>query len=193
MKIEIDVPDGVCGNYSVSTFEVTERDADLNNLRASMGQGRFILPGVYKRLKRGSVVVMSNTPVEIQDHRCFINKAEGNVLINGLGLGMALKAVLDRGKVNKVTVIEISPEVVSLVGPTFEKDQRVEIINASAFDYKPPKGVRYQAVWHDIWDDIDRGNLVEMTKLSRKYASRCDWQGHWCRRECLRHKRTYDR
>jgi hypothetical protein len=187
MKIEIDVPDGVCGEYTVESFEVSRIEADLYNIRS---RDRGIFPGTYKRLKRGGYLLMSNTPVEISDHIKFIHKATGDVLINGLGLGMALKAILDKPSVTSVTVVEISKEVISLVGPTYIKDPRVSIINDSAFDYKPPKGTRYQAVWHDIWDDICSTNLVEMERLHRKYGRRTDWQGSWCRLECLRLKRS---
>jgi hypothetical protein len=31
--------------------------------------------------------------------------------------------------------------------------------------------------------------LVEMRSLHRRYGSRCDWQGSWCRRECERARR----
>jgi len=190
MNIKIDVPDGVCGNYKIDTFEVSKEEAKWHNLRASLGRCRPILPGVYKRLKRGGTTVMSNTPMEIQDHINFIERAHGRVLINGLGLGMALKAILEREDLVSATVVEISPEVIELVAPTYESDPRVEIINADAFKYRPPRGRHYQAVWHDIWDDICGDNVSEMDKLHRKYRSKSDWQGSWCRRECLRQNRS---
>jgi len=191
MNITVQVPDGVCGKYKIDTFEITQEEADWNNVRASLGRCRMISPGIYKRLKRGSDTIMSNTPAEIQDHINFINNAHGRVLINGLGIGMALKAILEKDDVVSVTVVEIAPEVIELVGSTYTVDPRVEIINASAFDYKPPQGRHYQAVWHDIWDDLCGDNVIEMNKLHRKYARRSDWQGSWGRRECLMQRRHY--
>jgi hypothetical protein len=70
-----------------------------------------------------------------------------------------------------------------LVWPNYE-GQRCEVVCSSALDYKPPKGVTYGAVWHDIWDAICVDNLDEMKKLHRKYGRRADWQGSWCRYEC---------
>jgi hypothetical protein len=187
MNIEVKVPDGKSGAWSVETFEVTKEGAALENLRAAFGSGgRFIQPGFYKRLMRGGTVVMSNTPAEIRDHLGFIWKAQKaeNVLINGLGLGVALSEILKSDVVKRVDVVEISEDVIKLVGPTFASDPRVNIIHADAMEYQPPKGVRYGAAWHDIFDYICGDNLSTMTKLKRKYGRRCDWQGCWCEFLC---------
>lgn len=187
MKIKIDVPDGKSGDWEVSTFTVTRKDADMFNLRQSIHcRDRHIVEGKYKKLKRKDIVVMSNTPAEIADHYSFSNEAKrrgGDVLINGLGIGVALKMVSEY--VDSVTVIELSDDVISLCAPTYQNDPKIKIINADAFKWKPPKGKRYTCVWHDIWDNIEyEKNLPEMKKLHRKYGRRCDWQGSWCRAEC---------
>jgi spermidine synthase len=133
---------------------------------------------------RGRTVVMSNTPMEIRTNRAIIHNATGDVLINGLGIGMVLKAVLAKPDVRSVRVIEKHPEVIELVAPTYAPDPRVEIIQADCFDYEPPKGMRFNAVWHDIWDYICGDNLPEMHKLHRRYGRRADWQWSWCRERC---------
>ena len=183
MEIKVDVPDGKSGDWEVSTFEISEADAEFGNIRAMFSftnRGRTIEAGTYKRLTRNGQAIMSNTPAEISDHICFIYRAKkngGSILINGLGLGVALVAILESERVESVTVIEKSEDVIALVTPSFIHDERVGIIHADAFDWKPPKGVRYSSAWHDIWDDICEDNLSEITKLHRKYGKRCDWQG----------------
>lgn len=189
MLIDIDVPDGRSDDWAVETFMVSQREADFQNLRARISSSdRPIQPGKYKRLVCGKCVVMSNTPVEVMDHWEFIRTAQQveSVLINGLGLGVALKAVLDSNTVKKVKVIEIAESVIKLVAPSYRRDPRVEIIHADAFEYKPPRGERYRAVWHDIWNDICADNLPEMSKLKRKYTRRTAWQGCWCEEFCRR-------
>jgi len=192
MNISINVPDGVSGNWEVKTFNVSDDEARLHNMRASFqGGGRHIKAGDYKKLTRSGSVIMSNTPAEIRDHSAFICTAKrigGNILINGLGLGVALKEILTSDEVKNVTVIEKSADVISLSGSTYSKDKRVSIIHADAFDYKPPKGVRYDSVWHDIWDYICSDNLPEMTRLHRKYGKRADWQGSWGKELCQRQR-----
>jgi hypothetical protein len=186
MDIEVNVPDGKSGSWSVETFEVTQKDADFENLRAMFGGGRHIKVGKFKRLMHGRTVVMSNTPAEIKDHMGFIFKAQKaeNVLINGLGLGVALVEILKSDIVKRVDVVEISEDVIKLVAPTFAHDKRVNIIHADAMTYKPQKGIKYGASWHDIWSDICSDNLPAMKKLHRRYGRCSEWQGSWCRWLC---------
>ncbi len=196
MKISIDVPDGISGRWEVKTFEVSEEKAALFNLREDVrGTGRHVEAGTYKKLSRHGLVIMSNTPAEISDHVDFINEAKqrgGHILINGLGLGVALKEILKSEAVESVTVVEESQDVISLVATTYLKDSRVSIIEADAFEYEPPADKKYSAVWHDIWDSICSENLREMSKLCRKYRKLTDWQGCWAREECRIQKRKED-
>jgi predicted membrane-bound spermidine synthase len=124
---------------------------------------------------------MSDTPSEIRDHRGAIYNARGHVLIFGLGIGMVAKAILDKPEVTKVTVVDLSPDVIKLVGPTLlaKYGDKLEIIEADALTWKPPKGVRYGAVWADIWDEISEDNLKEMSTFNRRYGRLSDWHGNW--------------
>lgn len=191
MEILIDVPDGKRGVWAVETFSVSEADARFQNLRATFSfgsKGRFIRPGSYKRLMRGRKVIMSNVPAEIKDHSSFIYTARrkgGDILINGLGLGVCLVPILKSDKVHSVTVIEKEKDVIDLVGPTYLRDLRVTVVCDDALEYSPPKNKRYTCVWHDIWDDICADNLPSIHKLHRKYGKRCDWQGSWSREDLV--------
>lgn len=180
------VPAGESGKWRVEKFDVTEEELGIFNLRASMHGGRHMYPGSYTRLMRGGVVVMSDTHAELSDHYDFVREAQGHVLINGLGLGLCLQMILAKDDVERVTVVERSRDVIRLTWPTFMEEPRAGIYHASAFDWQPPRGERYGAVWHDIWDNICADNLPEMKALHRKYGRRTDWQGSWCRAECSR-------
>ncbi len=185
-KIDIKIPDGKSGDWSVETFTVSEGDANLHNMRCAINHRthRRIEPGTYKKLVRNGTIVMSNTPAEILDHVWFARWAKGAVLVNGLGLGVVLEMLLERPEVYHVTVIEKSKDVIRLVAPFYESNPKVTIVNADAFTYKPEKGRVYGAVWHDIWDYITSDNLPEMHKLHRKYGRRTKSQGSWCRELC---------
>ena len=187
---QITVPPGERGKWRVSRFDVGDKDSESTALRA-MFKGRGYVPaGTYTQLTcAGRGVVMSDTPDERRDHTFAAIKAKGHVLINGLGLGMVLGAILGKPEVERVTVVEIDPDVIALVGPHYACD-RLEIVAASAYDYAPPKGVRYGAIWHDIWDGFCTDNLPQMTKLKRKYGRRTDWQGCWGEEWCKRHAKS---
>jgi hypothetical protein len=189
--IPVTVPDGTSGDWTVETFTVDEYDARMHQLRCLFGGygSRGVRAGTYKRLSYKNSVVMSNTPAECADHWEPIHRATGHVLLNGLGLGVVLTAILEKPEVQQVTVIELSEDVITLVGPTFTDDARVTIIHADAFTWKPPRGVRYDVVWHDIWNEICTDNLAEMATLHRRYGRRCNWQGSWSKWECRRQRK----
>lgn len=177
MKVDICIPDGKSGIWEIETKTVTKQEADFGRLRALMRDGRFTPEGIYKGLLRGGSLIMSNTPDEIHDHYPFYRNAKDHVLINGLGLGVCIQMVLE--KVDQITVIEKSKDVINLVFPYYKDNSKVNIIHCDAYEYQPPKKIRYGAVWHDIWDDICTDNLPEMTRLHRKYGRKTDWQGSW--------------
>ena len=189
MKIDIDVPDGTSGDWKVESFEVGV--GDFSQTISAMKTGRYVPYGKYKRLLHGSTCVMSNTPDEIRDFSNFVYVAKGDILVNGLGLGVLLKALLNKPEVLSITVIEKSKDVIDLVSPSY-KDDRLTIINADAYEYQPPKGKRYDAVWHDIWNHICADNLDGMKTLHRKYGRRSDYQESWCRYKCEQHKKSND-
>lgn len=198
-KYKVDIPEGTEGSYTVEKFTVSEPEASFENTRAmfSFGcGGANIRPGTYTRLLRGNkssircVTVMSDTPDEIRDHLGPIMNAKGTVLIAGLGIGMVAAACLNKPEVDKVTVIELCPEVIHLVGDHLKgiHGDRLEIIQADIMQWKPPKGARYDVAWFDIWDDICTDNLEQMATLNRRFARRTDWKGCWKEEELKYHK-----
>lgn len=180
----VSIPDGQRGPWAIETFNVSRMEAEFHNLRCMMNRRRTseIRPGTYRRLRHASRgTVMSNTPMEVRTHRIAFAKATGSVLINGLGMGMILEAVLSKPDVTAVRVIELDADVLALVGPHFAHDPRVTLVHADARTYTPARGERFDFVWHDIWDDISADNLPEMKYLTRRYARRAAAQGSWSR------------
>lgn len=189
----INIPDAVSGDWAVTSFEVSEKDADFHNMRESCHTHRYIKPGHYKKLSRGGHTVMSDTPSEVSDSIQFIYQAKGSLLISGLGLGVTLSYLVEKKGVDKITVLEKSDDVMKLVTPSFSQFKNTTIIHADTFTWSPPKGVRYDFAWHDIWDGICTNNLPEMTKLHKKYGRRVGKQFSWCKEICLLQKRREKR
>lgn len=180
---KVNLPEGQSGIWKIEKFEVSEEDAKFENLRAMFSfssRDQYIRAGVYTRLMRNGTIVMSDTPSEMQDHEYFVYKANGNVLINGLGLGVVLLNILEKSEVQKVIVNEISEDVITLVSPHYS-DSRLTINHIDAFDWKSDNGDKYNAIWHDIWDYISEDNKKEMAKLCRKYSK---WKADDCYQEC---------
>lgn len=186
---KVKLPEGKSGEVEVQRFTVTEEGARRFAMQ-NICYGRSVPAGDYTRLLIGGQIMMSDTPDEARDHRELLWNARGDVLINGLGIGLALHAVLRKPEVESVTVVELSEDVIKLVGPSYD-DPRVTIVQADALEWRPERGRRFGAVWHDIWPNICSDNLEEMHRLHRAYGRRCDWQGSWCRYECERLRREY--
>lgn len=183
MNYKVDVPEGTSGAWRVERFAVTEADAAFSALRSLANGGRCSPAGTYTRLLHGRSIVMSDTPDEIRDHLDFIRRAQGRVLIHGLGLGMCLQGVADKPSVEHVTVVELSADVIRLVAPHYSARycERLTVVQGDAYTWQPPKGARWDAVWHDVWNTLCTSNLPHMHKLHRRFGRRCDWQGSWGR------------
>jgi hypothetical protein len=182
--LKVNIPEGVSGDWKVEKFIATKKPPIrflTENCYVS-----FMDSGEHTRLVfKNKITVMSDTPTEIFDHKEVIEKAKGKILINGLGLGLVIKACLDKPEVEHITVIEISPDVIKLVGQYYSLiyGDRLTIIQSDAFEYQPPEGVRYDVVWHDIWNEISSDNWKQYKFLYEKYKFLCDWQGSWCEKD----------
>jgi len=199
-EYKVDVPVGQSGKWKIERFEITQKDADRINLRESCnnhGLGyRGVVAGTYTRLCDTKYswnlgVMMSDTPAEIADHEKAIKRARGNILINGLGIGVVLNACLMKPEVKHCTVVEVDPDVISLVAPHYQKKwgDRLTIVQANALTWEPPKGAKYSMIWHDIWKNICANNLVDIVDLKRKYIffkKWGGWQGCWVEKQ-VRH------
>jgi hypothetical protein len=204
--LPVPIKKGKLGRWVIDTFTLKDSDVRRNNLACYWSGQSFLIcpPGTYTRLVRlqpekavdKHVIVMSNTPMEVRTNMAFIEAAKGRVLISGLGLGMALKAALDKPDVHYVKVLEIDNDLIELVGHAFERDLRngrLMIEQADALSYQPGKDERYDVAWHDIWDTISDENLPQMAVLTRKWQHRVPLQLCWARDECRRMKRQTGR
>lgn len=187
----VTVPSGTSGEWSIDRFEVTA-DA-LPSQDHKPGEQFHVPVGTYTRLIGPYVLKaqrtfgygcwMSDVPSEIAGHREVVRRAQGRVLITGLGLGMVVQACLRNPKVQHVTVLESDPDVIALSGPHYLASfpGRVEIVCNDAFAWQPPKGTPpWDVIWHDVWPTIDPENVREMVALRRRFARWCTgWQGCW--------------
>lgn len=187
------MPDGESGDWKIETFKVSEEDAKWSDLRCTINphhsRGREVPSGTYKRLTNNGSVVMSDTRAEIFDHEELIRNRKGNVLIHGLGLGMAVNACLMSEDLGTLTVVELSEDVIKLVAPALRRQHykaykagRFRVIQGDAFTWDLPRGFKWDFIWHDIWDDLCFDNWDGMKSLHRRFARRhVNGQDSWGR------------
>jgi len=187
-KYKVDVPEGISGEWKVEKFTVAENDIGAISYAL---HGRPVPPGTYTRLKKEGAwdPMMSDTPAEIRDHMEFIHRATGRCLLNGLGLGVVLKAILAKPGVTQVDVVEIEQDVINLVWPTYKDGNRVALYHTDAFTIQWPKDTRWDCAWHDIWPALCTDNLPEVAKLKHKYARKVKYQKAWMEEELRDYRR----
>lgn len=118
---------------------------------------------------------MTLTPVDLDTCDNAIEKAHGNVITFGLGLGYYAYMVSEKEEVDSITVIEKSENVIRLfkkhILPQFSHFEKLEIICADAFEYAefemPKRNFDYAFV--DTWRDASDGTPMyeRMKKLER--------------------------
>jgi hypothetical protein len=186
---KVHLPAGTLDGLTIEEYEV--KHDSIEHLRAVM-DGRGTKEGTYTILKRDGRLWMSDTDAEWRDHSeavWRIRKPETKrVLINGLGIGVIIKAALACDHVEHVDVVEIDERVIKLVGPHYD-DPRLTIHHDDAYTIKWPVGTRWDVAWHDIWADMMEDNLELMAKLHRRYGKRVGWQGSWSKEYLLYERR----
>lgn len=156
--------EGSVGEYSLEKFTITDEDF-MAHFRMGISNGDYI------RLMHKGECVMSDTDMEKRTNRSFCMKAHGEVLIGGLGIGMIILAIQDDPEVSHITIIEKVPEVIELVGDQLPLNNKVEIINADVFEWKPCNGKKYNCIYMDIWNWVNPDVYKkEMIPLTRKYS-----------------------
>jgi len=178
--------------FSLKMFSISEDDVKLATLRSianrrdeSMG----LKAGDYVKLvdKNSNQIVMSDTAMERRTNGEFLRNANGHVLIGGLGIGMILLAVQEKPEVQSVTVIEKFSEIIELLTPSLPINDKVKIINADVFTWKPTQ--KYDTIYMDIWNVISSDYWPEHVKLSRKYSHYINrdnpnfWYGSWRKKD----------
>ena len=114
---------------------------------------------------------MSNTHMERWTNMNFCDYAHGDVLIGGLGIGLIILAIQDNPEVHSITVIEKNQEVIDMVATQLPLNEKVKIIQADVFLWKPQRGVQYDTIYMDIWPWLDSHTYQEeMLPLKRKFA-----------------------
>jgi len=150
----IELVDGKRGSFEVSTE--LKRAGDVvtvvsyrNMLMMAYKPLNIELPfrRLVHKLKKDGRLLMSDSPQEMFLQKDAYDKAHGKVLTSGLGIGMFTMMAAKKGNVDKVTVVEIEPDVIDLVPITHPK---VEIINDDIWSYLRTTDETFDFIYIDI-------------------------------------------
>ena len=153
-------------------------DIKLNGYKEYSQFGYFNQKFSYLALTEGNNIWMSLNPNEIETMKPYINKARGNVLVLGLGMGYVPFMISLKNCVQSVTIIEKDQEIINLfnelIYPHFPNKEKIKIIRGDAIEYasKSEKEGTYDYIFADLWHDPDDGLplFVKLKKTNRNIA-----------------------
>ena len=120
---------------------------------------------------------MAIKPNEIETMKKPIEKAEGRVLVYGLGIGYFTYMASEKKQVDSVTVVERDENAISLfkthILPQFPNKHKISIVSSDAFDFaeKEMKKGDFTYVFTDLWHDVSDG--VDLYVKIKKYEALC--------------------
>jgi hypothetical protein len=155
-----------------------------------LGNGKWCPRGCHTKLLRWTDAtihlghgecVMSDDPGELAKHLNAARCASGRVLVTGLGLGCVLRMLQANERVESITLVEISRDVIDLVWP-HTSHERIELVHADALEWLEHTDRTWDYAWHDVWTDTDRGEPAlavfhQRLMLACRERTRC--QGAW--------------
>lgn len=119
-------------------------------------------PAIFNHM---SQVIAVDAPDEIAHYKTFIDEAEGNVLLTGLGLGYLLQQMIAKDDVLNILAVELEPEIVEY-NLQFATSKLV-IIQGDA--YKPTPEMLEHGPWdyayHSVWHDRNLSTHPEIQKM----------------------------
>ena len=114
----------------------------------------------YLALCQGNNVWMSLNPNEIETMKPFIDKAKGEVLVLGLGMGYVPFMMMNKPEVKHITIVEKDINIITLfktlILPHFVRKDKITIIKDDAISYFA-KQKKYDYIFADLWHDPEDG------------------------------------
>lgn len=104
---------------------------------------------------------------EIEQHSRQLNRFQGDVLIGGLGLGLAVALLQQHPKgVKSITVVEKSRSIISMIEPHIPRYCNVRIVNSDLFKFlkkAQSTGTKFDYAFYDIWQPTGESMVKKFT------------------------------
>ena len=178
MRIEVDIPEGVSGNYEVAHYTSDTTDK-LWQTYLEIKNEEYDSYTVL--LKEDCIMpIKQDSEAEYNEHQWLFDNAEGDVLIGGLGLGMCHQPLIDNPDVTSVIIIELEQDVVDLVWDDCAKDDTFSVVVADFEAWDPPEDVTFDTVWGDTWLVDNPLSVTQYrTLITERYSQYTDNIGFW--------------
>lgn len=178
--------------FKLEKFEINESNRSFRN---PIPYGNYIR--LVDKTRGWNGCVMSDTPMEHRTNYEILNKANGDILIGGLGIGMILVPLMKKEEVKSITIVEKYQDIIDMVGEQLPLNDKVKIIQGDIFNNNFPRGTKFDVVYFDVWNYINSDVYEEMKQLKKNYR-RClkskkenpnSWMGCWAEYEAKNDRR----
>lgn len=133
--------------------EMPDFESDIVVPRLGFFPELVAFPSIYE----GTVPWVSVCPSEISSMQTQIKRANGRVLVLGLGLGYYPYIVSGKANVSEITIVERQPEIIELfeknILPQFADGGKIRIVRSDAYEFLDSVRVgQYDFCFADIWE-----------------------------------------
>ena len=156
-------------------FPLDEIKIEEPNYREISYLGLFDKEYPYLALVDKEGIWMCVTPNEMNTMQPYIDKASGNVITFGLGLGYFAFMASLKPDVNKVTIVEMDQKIIDIfkrnILPLFPNKEKIEIIKSEATTFLKNNNLnQYDFIYYDLWHNPNDGLplYIELKRLEQK-------------------------
>ncbi len=149
----------------------------------------FNKPYMATVLRQDGEFWMTDNPAEANTVDPCVEKAHGNVLTFGLGIGYFIYMCLLKPEVKSVTVVELNDAVINMftkcILPQFPKDKEIRIIHGNAFDYFNEEFLsQFDYTFVDVWKNHTDGYPM-IERMLEQYLPSFDQVDFWIESTCF--------
>jgi spermidine synthase len=117
--------------------------------------------------------IMSTDDYEVLTNKYFLDNANGDVLIFGLGMGFIVFPLLTDPSITSIKIVELNPNIISYVGNIIKNkdvNNKVTIVEGDAKTYY--QGISnevYDFIYFDYWYGLNEKSYQEMATYQTLY------------------------
>jgi len=170
------IPAKESSQFKIIHRKISEEEVKFQKLKNIWDEKQYmevygLTPGTYVVLgnKKNGETIMSDTWMEQYTNHEIIEKANGNVLIAGLGIGLIILPIQAKECVKSIVIIEKYQEIIDLVLPHLPLNNKVKVICADIDTYEPKNNIKFDTIYFDIWNNITADNYPQMKDLHKKF------------------------
>jgi spermidine synthase len=118
--------------------------------------------------------LMTDNEFELLTNKEFLDNANGDILIIGLGFGLIVFPLLNDENITSITIVEKEQDIIEFVGNKIKEtdfNNKVTIINDNANSFYNSTNIQtYDYIYIDYWTELQIEQFNEMELMNILYS-----------------------